>query len=288
MKKLLFIMLGLSMLSISSANAAPTSFSNAKSILAKKIYTDRDDTFYCGCDMYYADKKGKPWLTPDHSACGFKPRKQAKRAARIEWEHVMPAWFFGHQRMCWQEGGRKQCGRSDSQFKSMEADLHNLVPAIGEVNGDRSNFSLAMVSSNIAPQYGQCDMKVDFKSRKAQPTASVRGDIARVYFYMADTYGLRLSSQDIKLYTAWNNSDPVTGEEKRIHDLKAKHQGRTNPYVTGKKSPQDYKNSGKEGKEVSSNDIMSALEKGMSDLSGGEEMFNKFKRKVSKELDLEL
>lgn len=270
-----------------STMAAPTSFSNAKSILAKKIYTDRDNTFYCGCDMYYKDKKGKPWLTPDHSACGFEPRKQEKRAARIEWEHVMPAWYFGHQRLCWQEGGRKQCGKLDKEFKAMEADLHNLVPAIGEVNGDRSNFALTMVSKNIAPQYGQCDMKVDFKGRKAQPTASVRGDIARIYFYMADTYGLRLSKQDIQLFTAWNNSDPVSGEEKRIHDLKAKYQGRTNPYVTGRKTPADFKNNSQaSNEEVTVDSFMSAFEEGASHLSGGKEMVDKLKSKMKEEFSL--
>lgn len=225
----------------SAAIAEPTSFSSAKKKLATKVYTDKDITFYCGCDLTYKDKKGKPWLTPDHSACGFTPRKQPKRAARIEWEHVMPAWYFGHQRQCWQDGGRKNC-RKDSEFKKMEANMHNLVPAIGEVNGDRSNFSLTMVSSKIAPQYGQCDMIVDFKARKAQPTSSRRGDIARVYFYMADKYNLRLSSQDLKMYTAWDKQDPVTKDERRIHDLKAKYQGEINPYVTGKKTPADFKN----------------------------------------------
>jgi endonuclease I len=29
----------------------------------------------------------------------------------------------------------------DEVYQRAEADLHNLVPSIGEVNGDRSNFS---------------------------------------------------------------------------------------------------------------------------------------------------
>lgn len=288
MKKLILIALSLTTFMISSANAAPTSFSNAKKILAKDIYTDRDETFYCGCDMYYVEKKGKPWLTPSHDACGFEPRKQEKRAARIEWEHVVPAWYFGHQRMCWQEGGRKQCGKTDKIFKAMEADLHNLVPAIGEVNGDRSNYSLTMVSSNISPQYGQCDMKVDFKGKKAQPTESVRGDIARVYFYMADTYGLRLSSQDLKIYTAWHNADPVSGEEKRVHDLKARFQGKSNPFVTGKKTPKDYKYTGqvKETTSTDTNGFMQKVEAAASNFVNGEEMFKKAKKVMEQEFEL--
>lgn len=62
------------------------------------------------------------------------------RATRIEWEHIVPAWVMGHQRQCWQKGGRKSCTDTDPVFREMEADLHNLAPAIGEVNGDRSNY----------------------------------------------------------------------------------------------------------------------------------------------------
>ncbi|WP_411020426.1 endonuclease, partial [Salmonella sp. ZJLS19Sal_0228] len=81
-----------------------------------------------GCDIQWQGKKG----TPDLKGCGYQVRKQEKRASRIEWEHVVPAWQFGHQLQCWQQGGRKQCSRHDTAFKRMEADLHNLTPAIGE------------------------------------------------------------------------------------------------------------------------------------------------------------
>lgn len=65
--------------------------------------------------------------------------KENLRAKRIEWEHVMPAHNFAHHLPCWKEGGRKAC-KKDKTFKTMEADMHNLVPEIGEVNADRSNF----------------------------------------------------------------------------------------------------------------------------------------------------
>lgn len=263
----------------SSAFAEPANFTQSKKILSSKVYTNKDTTFYCGCDIYY---KKKNWLAPSHEACGFEPRKQAKRAARIEWEHVVPAWYFGHQMQCWQEGGRKNC-RNDKDFEKMEGDLHNLVPAIGEVNGDRSNYSLTMVSANIAPQYGQCDMKVDFKGRKAQPRESVRGDVARTYFYMADTYGLKLSKQDIQLYTAWDKLDPVSDDELRIHNLKARYQGWSNPYVTGERKASDYKNgslSNPKGNTNPSSGIKDALNEFSQNFEGGDEMINKFKTKL--------
>ena len=74
---------------------------------------------------------------------------------------MVPAWEFGHQLQCWQDGGRKNCGKSD-EFNRMEGDMHNLFPAIGEVNGDRANFRFS--DWNGKPnQYGKCQMLVDFK-----------------------------------------------------------------------------------------------------------------------------
>ncbi len=81
-------------------SAPPSSFSKAKKE-AIKIYFDHPTSFYCGCDISWQGKKGKP----DLDSCGYQVRKQLKRASRIEWEHVMPAWNFGHQRQCWQDGG---------------------------------------------------------------------------------------------------------------------------------------------------------------------------------------
>ena len=73
----------------------------------------------------------------------------------------MPAWEFGHQRQCWQDGGRKNCSK-DADYRRIETDLHNLQPAMGEVNGDRGNFAYSQWNGG-EQQYGQCEMKVDFK-----------------------------------------------------------------------------------------------------------------------------
>ncbi|WOT06928.1 endonuclease [Shewanella youngdeokensis] len=205
----------------------PTSFSQAKR-LAKNLYQTAlpVTSFYCGCDIKI---NGKKWQT-DFSRCGYQVRKQAKRAARIEWEHVVPAWEFGHQRQCWQQGGRKNCGKTDTTFKKMESDLHNLVPAIGEVNGDRSNYRFSQWNAE-PQQYGQCAMTVDFKSRKAEPPSYTRGKIARTYLYMQQTYALKISSSQLKLFKAWDKRYPVdTIECKRDQEI-AKVQGNHNRFV---------------------------------------------------------
>ena len=173
----------------SALSAGGSSFSKSKRLLAKEIYSDHKTSFYCGCDYSLKPKPKKPnkkQLTPDWKSCDYTPRKQAKRASRIEWEHVMPAHHFGQHMQCWRDGGRKAC-KKDPTFKKMEADMYNLVPAVGEVNGDRSNFKFGMIDGEKRA-YGQCDVEIDFKARKAEPKPSIRGDIARIYFYMSDRY----------------------------------------------------------------------------------------------------
>ncbi|AVY93599.1 MULTISPECIES: endonuclease [Microvirgula] len=197
-------------------------FVNAKKILPR-IYAGMEEDFYCGCR--YSGKE------VDATSCGYRPRKNAERGQRIEWEHVVPAWVLGHQRQCWQNGGRKQCTSSDPLFRMAEGDLVNLVPAVGEVNGDRSNFPYSVWARNPAPVYGSCRTVVDFRLRRVQPREEVRGRIARIQLYMHQRYRLRLSSQDRKLFCAWANAYPVDDWELRRNERLVRWQGEGNPLV---------------------------------------------------------
>ncbi|WP_434358531.1 deoxyribonuclease I [Parasalinivibrio latis] len=225
MKALLALVTALT-LSASAFAAPPQSFTKAKRI-AVKIYQDHPVSFYCGCKIDWNGRKGVPELDD----CGYKIRKQKRRAERIEWEHVVPAWQFGHQLQCWQKGGRKNCSRHDVQFKLMEADLHNLTPAIGEVNGDRSNFRFSQWNGDKGAFYGQCEMKVDFKGRVAEPPKRARGAVARTYKYMHKEYDFQLSSAQKKLMDAWDKTYPVDAWECERDRRIAKVQGNHNPFV---------------------------------------------------------
>ena len=81
--------------------------------------------------------------------------------------------------------------------------MHNLQPAVGEVNGDRNNFMYSQWNGG-EKQYVLCEMKVDFKAKVAEPPERARGAIARTYFYMRDRYHLNLSRQQAQLFTVWN------------------------------------------------------------------------------------
>ncbi|NMM40685.1 endonuclease [Pseudoalteromonas arctica] len=183
-----------------------TSFYSAKKHLIKTL-PDNATSLYCGCNIKHQGKK----LVPDPNSCGYVPRnavtrsgKPNVRATRIEWEHIVPAWEFGHQLQCWQNGGRKNCIKTSAQFRKMEADINNLAPAIGEINADRSNYRFGMIAGN-ANQYGNCQVKVNFKRRVIEPPAYSRKRIADAYFYMQKTYGLKISTKQQQLFKTWQN-----------------------------------------------------------------------------------
>lgn len=209
--------------------AAPQDFNAAKKV-AQRIYADESQTFYCGCPLRWVGGKGQA----DIAACGYEVRKNGPRANRIEWEHVMPAEQFGNSLACWQQGGREQCGDDDQRFKAMEADLFNLKPAIGEVNGDRANFRFSFLPK-VEGQHGACPIRIDFKRKLVEPRIQIRGDIARINFYMADRYGIELTTREQQLFMDWHQQDPVDKRELSLHQRIAQQMGHPNPFVTGVK-----------------------------------------------------
>lgn len=207
--------------------APPLNFSRAKKMLPK-IYAGLESTIYCGCKY-----KGK---TIDLESCGYKVQKNKKRALKLEWEHVVPAEAFGQSFKEWRDGapqcvrkGRKykgrKCAEKNSEFARMEADLYNLWPEIGELNGLRNNFSFAELGAEKMKEtrFGKCAVLIE--NRKFEPMPSAKGRVARTYFYMDKKYpghGI-ISDKNKKLFEAWDKLHPVDEIEflraKRIEEL---------------------------------------------------------------------
>ena len=174
-----------------------------------------------------------------NDSCGYKPRKNKKRGETIEWEHIMPAYRFASGLQCWNEKicvdkngksykGRKCCEKVDKKFRIMQADMYNLVPSVGELNGDRSNYSYGIIDGE-ARLYGECDFEVSGK--KAEPKEDIRGDIARTYFYMEETYNIELTNEERQLFIMWDKMDNISQWEKirakRIKEI----QGNENKFI---------------------------------------------------------
>jgi len=51
------------------------------------------------------------------------------------------------------------------------------------------------------------------------PDISIRGDIARVAFYMRDTYGVTYSKRQASLFNEWDKQDAVSEDEVLLNKI---------------------------------------------------------------------
>lgn len=217
-------------------NTREDSFQAAKRALDKRVYYDHRVTLYCRAGY---DKNGAVIL-PE----GFRAPKHQARAARIEWEHVVPAENFGRTFAEWRDGhpdcqdrrgpfkGRKCAERVSREYRLMQADMYNLYPAIGAVNALRENYNYAMLPG-AQNSFGSCAMKI--ADGKAEPPEYARGTIARSTKYMAWAYPrFQLSRQQEQLMDAWDKMYPVDQWECARAERIEAIQGNENPMVKNK------------------------------------------------------
>lgn len=203
-------------------------------------YDGKINSFYCGCSI---DRTGSSGGRVDLNSCGVEPRKSPSRASRLEWEHIVPASVIAQNKSCWTQGaaqcvdssgksfkGRSCCEIADPYYNMAATDPVNLVPAVGEINGDRSNYDFGMITGE-ARQYGICDMEIDSSQRLAEPPAEKRGDIARVWAYMSRAYGIPVTPNEAETYRQWMVEDPISDEEMRLNEAIERSGHRSNPFV---------------------------------------------------------
>ncbi|MFI3272593.1 MAG: endonuclease [Pseudomonadota bacterium] len=102
----------------------------------------------------------------------------------------------------------------NTHFQRMQADMHNIYPAIGAVNALRSNYDFTLLPDK-ENDFGMCPMKVN--GHKAEPPPNTRGKIARAYLYMESTYPqyYRMNDEQREVMQLWNKLYPVTEDECR-------------------------------------------------------------------------
>ena len=122
-------------------------------------------------------------------------------------------------------------------------DLHHLRPEDVQVNGIRGNKDFDNGGSAVS---GCTDCWTD--SDSFEPRDAVKGDVARMLFYMAIRYeggdgfnDLEMSSTvgssssrlgDLETLLAWSSADPVDAFEMRRNDrIHAQWQGNRNPFI---------------------------------------------------------
>lgn len=205
-------------------NRRVKNYYQAKAYYLPVIWGENAKTFYCGCSMT------EKWINA--KSCGYEAKNDSRRSKVREWEHIVPASRFGALiQECRGVKPRRACLRKKSEiFNRMEADLHNLVPAVGSLNAARRNFSFGIIPGEIR-DYGDCDFEL--KNGIVEPRESVRGDIARAYLYMAKAYPgyVYLTAAEKIKFDAWNKLDPPSAEERSSNRKIEEIQGNGNPFI---------------------------------------------------------
>lgn len=230
MRKSLLVII-LAVLSLGGASAEPPhGFDAAKRVAIPLWFEIGPVSLYCGCPYRVATeaeralRRGGLWV--ETAECGYIPRVETTRsgnpnarALRIEWEHVVPAEFIATGFGC-QNATRADCQKIEG-FELAEGDLFNLFPAIGELNADRSSRPYGVVEGEPR-EYGRCDFELtkegpreipSYRRGRAEPAPSIRGDLARIWFYMARRYSVKIGDENLSMYTEWAQVDPIDEKE---------------------------------------------------------------------------
>lgn len=187
--------------------ASIADYKSAREVFWQELYPDTSETLYCGSKVHSDQRRG------------------------VNIEHVFPMSWATNGLNC---GTRKQCRQSSSMFNLIEADLHNLYPALTEVNASRSSFRFGEIKGERRSFGAECDFEVDQRRRMAEPRPAVRGEIARAMFYMAWQYqdqGLTIFSRSGKILQEWHNADRPTQQERRRNDRIERLQGKRNHFI---------------------------------------------------------
>lgn len=106
---------------------------------------------------------------------------------------------------------------TSNTYKGAGSDMHMLRPETPSVNSSRGN-----------KQFGETEGCYE-------PIDSVKGDVARILFYMSVHYELDIEATgvatSIEMLLEWNSLDPVDDAEATRNDVVQSLQGNRNPFI---------------------------------------------------------
>lgn len=146
-------------------------------------------------------------------------------------EHTVPqAWFTG---------------------SGVKSDIVHVVPTDGKINGYRSDHPFGEVgntysqSKNGYSKWGKARSGLGFSETVFEPNDEIKGDLARIYFYMVTRYpeskswgnsvfantASGLTEWTLNMMMRWSREDPVDAREIARNNAVFEVQGNRNPYV---------------------------------------------------------
>ena len=108
--------------------------------------------------------------------------------------------------------------------------MNIFTEAIQEIITINPDGQLFVVQKNIILKNG-IEAYSETKTKVLEPEDALKGEIARIYLYMYDTYSIPLSQSKIELFKSWHYQYPPSPWEKKKNLAIQKIQGNVNPYV---------------------------------------------------------
>ena len=201
----------------------------------KQVYLDSGETktLYCGC---FFDKQKQVY---PNSCDMFPSRLRIKEERKIlKWVHAMPISVFAASMNCLNKPicnhsngsmfkGAKCCGTVSPKFKSMESDMHNLIPSFDWIIQTENGTSQSLLFGGMG-EYRVC---MNGGVIPKEPTALVRGNLARAYFYMSFMYKINIDDELERKLKKWHFEDPPDTAEEKRNFLIQEIQGNRNPFI---------------------------------------------------------
>ncbi|MEN8214426.1 MAG: endonuclease [Pseudomonadota bacterium] len=187
-----------------SQSGEASTYQETRPLFWKKVYPEGGKTLYCG--KHFSRRHDKT----------------------INIEHVFPMSWVTKTLQC---GDRRKCRRTSRRFNLIEADMHNMYPALAKVNKRRSAMAYDIINGEDH-YYEECDFEVDLRKWRVEPAPAARGKIARAMLYMAGSYDLKLFPRQKKLLLKWHRNNPPSRDELARNQRIMKIQGKANPYIT--------------------------------------------------------
>jgi hypothetical protein len=114
-----------------------------------------------------------------------------------------------------------------------KCDLHHLFPTDAVTNSTRGSNPFGEVVNDTQSISGGSRMGTDASGDTVfEPRDQHKGNVARAMVYFAHRYGHPLSGDELALYKAWHQLDPVDATELDRTFAIAEEQELANPYVT--------------------------------------------------------
>jgi deoxyribonuclease-1 len=121
-------------------------------------------------------------------------------------------------------GSKRSCLKNSEEYRQITSDLHNIVPA--------NAFFELKLKGTVFGALDQTESETICGMRRRmhiiEPPDDVKGDIARVIFYMHETYALPIQGSRQEL-EAWARQDPVSTAEIERHERIREIQGNSDP-----------------------------------------------------------